>query len=69
MVASTSHLHVKLMNGSMAPKVVTPVVTYLESVYSAQSSSMMHTGNRNLRNNPQALKAVHAILNSSIKWL
>ncbi len=52
-----------------ASKVVTPVITYLESVYSAQSSSTVPTGNHNLSNNPKALKAVHSILSSSIKWL
>ncbi len=58
-----NHLHVELMNGIMLPKVVAPVVTYLESVYSAQS--MVHTGNQNLSNNPKALKAVHALLSGS----
>ncbi len=44
----------------MLPKVVAPVVTYLESVYSAQSK--VNTGNQNLSNNPKALKAVHDLL-------
>ncbi len=63
-VPITNYLHVEsLMHGIVLPKVVAPVITYLESVYSAQS--MVYSGNQNLSDNTKALEAVHAILNVS----